>query len=151
MNYLYFMEKAYKEAVKAFECGEVPIGAVVVYENKVISTGYNKRVTDKNTLSHAEILAIYDACEYLGDWRLEDCTLFVTIEPCAMCSGAVIQARMKEVVYGAKNYKGGCCESIVNLFDYNFNHKVNIVGGVMEEKCSLLMKEYFKNIRNNEQ
>lgn len=149
MDYNFFMKEAYKEAIKAYNINEVPIGCVIVYNNNIIARGYNKRNSEKNSLKHAEIIAIDKACNVLGDWRLEGCTLFVTVEPCPMCAGAILQSRIDTVVFGTKNNKAGCCGSILNLLDNkNFNHTVKIIDGILLENCSMLMKKFFKKLRN---
>lgn len=148
MDYDYYMQFAIKEAKNAEQIGEVPIGCIIVYDNKIIATGYNKRNTKKNSLAHAEIEAINTACEYLGDWRLEGCTIFVTLEPCAMCAGAILQARIDRLVYGASNKKGGSVMSIVNILDNNqYNHTVDIVISVLEKECSAMITDFFLGLR----
>lgn len=143
-----YMKEALKQAKKAYKLGEVPIGCVIVYEDKVIARGYNRRKTDKNTLSHAELQAIKKASRVMGDWRLEGCDLYVTLEPCQMCSGAIVQARIPRVVIGCMNPKAGCAGSILNLLQMpQFNHQVEIVRGVMEEECSAVLKTFFKELR----
>ena len=143
-----FMRQAITQAKKAEKLMEVPIGCVIVYEGKVIARGYNRRNTDKNTLSHAELNAIRKASKKLGDWRLEGCTMYVTLEPCQMCSGAIVQSRMTRVVVGCMNPKAGCAGSILNLLDMpEFNHQVELTTGVMEEECSQMMKTFFKELR----
>ena len=143
-----YMRQAYKLARKAYANGDVPIGCVIVYEGKVIARGYNRRNADKTTLAHAEILAIKKASKVLGDWRLEECTMYVTLEPCQMCAGAIVQARIPKVVIGCMNPKAGCAGSILNLFDIKqFNHRVETVRGIMEEECSLMMKDFFTELR----
>lgn len=143
-----FMKEAVKQAKKAWKIGEVPIGCVIVYEGKIIGRGYNRRTTDKNPLAHAEILAIKKASKKMEDWRLEDCTLYVTLEPCQMCSGAIVQARVKRVVVGCMNPKAGCAGSILNLLQVErFNHQVELETGVLEEECSVMMKEFFRELR----
>lgn len=143
-----FMKEAVRQAKKAWKIGEVPIGCVIVYEGKIIGRGYNRRTTDKNPLAHAEILAIKKASKKMNDWRLEDCTLYVTLEPCQMCSGAIVQARTKRVVVGCMNPKAGCAGSILNLLQVEkFNHQVELTTGVLEEECSIMMKEFFKELR----
>lgn len=143
-----FMKQALLQAKKAKELGEVPIGCVIVQDGKVIGCGYNRRNTDKSTLSHAEITAIRKASKKLNDWRLEDCTLYVTLEPCQMCAGAIVQARVKEVVIGAMNPKAGCAGSILNLFTMKqFNHQVQTTYGVCEEECSRILKQFFAGLR----
>ncbi len=143
-----YMKEAIKQANKAYDLGEVPIGCVIVHENKIIGRGYNRRNTDKNTLAHAEITAIRKASKKIGDWRLEDCTLYVTLEPCQMCSGAIIQARITEVVMGSMNPKAGCGGSVLNLLEMpEFNHQANVVRGVLEEECSNMLTTFFKELR----
>lgn len=145
---LNYMKEAIKEAKKAAKIGEVPIGCVIVYENKIIARGYNKRNTKKTTLAHAELLAIQKASKVLGDWRLENCSMYVTLEPCQMCSGAIVQARIKEVVVGAMNPKAGCAGSIINLLQMEqFNHQVELITGVMEEECAAVLQQFFKALR----
>ena len=144
----YYMKEAIRQAKKAAAMGEVPIGCVIVYEDKIVARGYNRRTTDKNTLAHAELQAIRKASKKLGDWRLEGCTMYVTLEPCQMCAGALVQARMTEVVIGCMNPKAGCGGSILNLLEMpEFNHQVKVVRGVMEEECSALLKNFFKELR----
>lgn len=143
-----YMKAALKQASKAAALGEVPIGAVVVYEDRIIGRGYNRRNTDKSTLSHAEITAMKKASKVIGDWRLEECTLYVTLEPCQMCAGAIIQARVTRVVMGCMNAKAGCGGSIYNLLEEpRFNHQAEVVRGVLEEECSVMLKEFFKGLR----
>ena len=143
-----FMKQALLQAKKAKEIGEVPIGCVIVQDGKVIGRGYNRRNTDKSTLSHAEITAIRKASKKLNDWRLEECTLYVTLEPCQMCAGAIVQARVKEVVIGAMNPKAGCAGSILNLFTMKqFNHQVQTTYGVCEAECSQILKQFFAGLR----
>ena len=148
MNYNFFMEIAYKQAILALLNDEVPIGCVIVKDEQIIGSGYNSRNGSKNALAHAEIIAINQACNTTGDWRLEGCTLFVTIEPCPMCAGAILQARVSNVVFGARNKKAGCAGSIVNLLNHpGFNHTVNITEGISEARCASLMQTYFKILR----
>ena len=143
-----YMKEAIKLAKKAYKLGEVPIGCVIVYEGQIIGKGYNRRKTDKNTLSHAEITAINKASKFLGDWRLEGCTLYVTLEPCQMCAGAIVQARIPEVVMGCMNPKAGCAGSILNLLDVpQFNHQVATTRGILEEECSNMLKNFFTELR----
>lgn len=143
-----YMKQAIKLAEKAAELGEVPIGCVIEYQGKVIGRGYNRRTTDKSTLAHAEIIAIKKACKKMGDWRLEDCTMYVTLEPCQMCAGAIVQARVKKVVIGCMNPKAGCAGSILNVLQMDaFNHQVEIERGVLEEECSQMLTSFFKNLR----
>lgn len=143
-----YMKEAIKEAKKAYKLKEVPIGCVIVYQGKIIGRGYNRRNTDKSTLSHAEITAIKKASKYIGDWRLEGCTLYVTLEPCQMCSGAIIQARIDKVVMGAMNPKAGCGGSLLNILENeSFNHQAEVVRGVLEEECSDMLTTFFKDLR----
>ena len=143
-----YMRQALRQAKKAYDLDETPIGCVIVHEGQVIGRGYNRRNTDKNPLAHAEITAIRKASRKLGDWRLEECTLYVTLEPCQMCAGAIVQSRVARVVVGCMNPKAGCAGSILNLLDVKeFNHQVQLETGVMEEECSALMKEFFKELR----
>lgn len=147
-KYLQYMDMAIKEAKKAYDSNEVPIGCVIVHNDTVIGKGANLRTTKNNVLAHAEIIAINEACNYINDWRLEDCTLFVTVEPCPMCAGAILQARVKEVVYGARNSKAGCAGSIYNILqDDRFNHTVAITEGVRQKECTDLMQSFFKKFR----
>lgn len=147
-----YMREAIKQAKKAYEMNEVPIGCVIVCEDKIIGRGYNRRTTDKNPLAHAEMIAIKKASKKVGDWRLEDCIMYVTLEPCQMCSGAIVQSRMKRVVVGCMNAKAGCAGSILNLLQMDeFNHQVELETGVLEEECSLLMKKFFKELRKAKQ
>ena len=143
-----FMKEAIKQAKKAEALKEVPIGCVIVSEGKIIARGYNRRNTDKNTLSHAELNAIRKASRKLGDWRLEGCTMYVTLEPCQMCSGALVQSRIDEVVIGAMNPKAGCAGSVMNLLEAEgFNHKVKITKGILEEECSRMLSDFFRELR----
>ena len=143
-----YMKDAYRQAKKAYALGEVPIGCVIVHGGKVIGRGYNRRNTDKNTLAHAEITAIKRASKIIGDWRLEDCTMYVTLEPCQMCAGAIVQARIPRVVMACMNPKAGCAGSVLNVLDMpEFNHQVEAVRGVMEEECAALLKTFFKELR----
>lgn len=145
-----FMRQAITQAKKAAQNKDVPIGCVIVYQGKVIARGYNRRNKDKTTLAHAEILAIKKASKVIGDWRLEDCTMYVTLEPCQMCAGAIVQARIPKVVIGCMNPKAGCAGSIINILDMKqFNHQVTTVKGVLEEECSALMKEFFAWLRES--
>ena len=143
-----YMKEAIRQARKAEKLMEVPIGCVIVYEGKIIARGYNRRNTDKNTLSHAEMNAIRKASKKLGDWRLEGCTLYVTLEPCQMCAGAMMQARLTEAVIGCMNPKAGCAGSVLNILEMDgFNHKVKITRGVLEEECSAMLSDFFKELR----
>ena len=143
-----FMKQAVKQAKKAYDKLETPIGCVIVHEDKIIARGYNKRNMKKNTLAHAEILAINKASKMLGDWRLEDCTMYVTLEPCPMCAGAIVQARIPRVVIGSMNPKAGCAGSGLNLLQQDgLNHQVEITKGVLAEECSGLMTSFFRELR----
>ena len=143
-----YMKQALKQAQKALEINEVPIGCVIVYEGKVIARGYNRRKADKNTLSHAELIAIKKASKKMGDWRLEDCTMYVTLEPCQMCAGAIVQARINRCVIGCMSPKSGCAGSILNLLQMDeFNHKVDIEKGVLEDECSAILSGFFVDLR----
>lgn len=143
-----FMREALKQAKKAYALGEVPIGCVIVHEGKIIGRGCNRRNTDKNTLAHAEITAINKASKKIGDWRLEECTLYVTLEPCQMCAGAIVQARIPEVVMGCMNPKAGCAGSILNILEMpQFNHQVSVTRGVLEQECSDMLKTFFVELR----
>ena len=143
-----FMRQAITQAKKAEKLMEVPIGCVIVYEGKVIGRGYNRRNTDKSTLAHAEITAIKRASKKLGDWRLEDCTMYVTLEPCQMCAGAIVQSRMKKVVIGSMNPKAGCAGSILNMLEmHEFNHQVKVTRGILETECSQMLKTFFEELR----
>lgn len=143
-----FMKAALKEAGKAYLLDEVPIGCVIVQEDKIIARGYNRRNTDKNTLAHAELTAIKKASRKTGDWRLEDCTMYITLEPCQMCAGAIVQSRMKEVVIGAMNPKAGCAGSVLNLLQMSqFNHQVEITKGVLADECSAMLSGFFAELR----
>ena len=144
-----FMKEAIRQAKKAEALEEVPIGCVIVHEGKIIARGYNRRNTDKNTLSHAELNAIRKASKKLGDWRLEGCTMYVTLEPCQMCAGAIVQARVSEVVIGSMNPKAGCAGSVLNLLQMaQFNHQVEIERGVLEEECSTMLSGFFRELRD---
>ncbi|NCB93085.1 MAG: nucleoside deaminase [Clostridia bacterium] len=143
-----YMKEAIRQAKKAYALREVPIGCVIVYEDKIIARGYNRRNTDKNTISHAEMNAIRKASKKLGDWRLEGCTMYITLEPCQMCSGAIVQARVSRVVIGSMNAKAGCAGSVLNLLEMEeFNHQVEVTRGVMDEECSQMLSEFFRELR----
>ncbi len=147
-THIKYMKAALKQAQKAYQLGEVPIGCVIVHEGKIIARGYNRRNTDKNTMAHAEITAINRASKKIGDWRLEECTLYVTLEPCQMCAGAIVQARIPSVVMGCMNPKAGCAGSILNLLNMpEFNHQVDVTRGILEEECSQMLKQFFKELR----
>lgn len=143
-----YMRLAIDEAKKAEMIGEVPIGAIIVYDKKVIASGCNQREKDQTTLSHAELLAIKAANEYIGSWRLEDCTLYVTLEPCPMCAGAIVQSRIPRIVYGANDPKAGCTGTLMNLCnEKRFNHQSNVTSGVLAEECGTMLTNFFKEIR----
>ena len=143
-----FMERALENAKKAFDIGEVPIGCVITQDEKIIAESFNQRNKNNNALYHAEILAISIACQKLNSWRLEDCDLYVTVEPCAMCAGAIIQARIKRVFFGTENKKAGCAGSILNILcEKRFNHQTEIVSGIIRDKCAELMSKFFCELR----
>ena len=143
-----FMKEAVRQAKKALALDEVPIGCVIVHEGQIIARGYNRRNTDKNTLSHAELNAIRKASKKLGDWRLEGCTMYVTLEPCQMCAGALVQSRIDEVVIACMNPKAGCAGSVIHILEMEgFNHKVKVEKGVLEEECSQMLSDFFKTLR----
>ena len=142
-----YMKAALNEAKKAYDIGEVPIGCVIVYNDIIIARAHNKRETLESPLAHAEILAIKKASKKLNSWRLEDCIMYITLEPCVMCSGAIIQSRIPKVIYGALDYRFGTHKSITNIFDIKFNHTVDISGGLMEDECSKLITQFFKELR----
>lgn len=145
-----YMREALRQAKKAAAIGEVPIGCIIVYRDKIIARGYNKRNSKKTTLGHAELIAIQKASRKLEDWRLEECTMYITLEPCPMCAGAIVQARIPTVVIGAMNPKAGCAGSILNLLQVDkFNHQVETVTGVLEEECRSMMKDFFRQLRNS--
>ena len=142
------MRAALAQARKAAALDETPIGCVIVKDGQIIARGYNRRNTDGSTLAHAELTAIWKACKRTGDWRLEGCTMYVTLEPCQMCAGALVQARMDAVVIGARNPKAGCAGSVLNLLQNpDFNHQVAITDGVLEEECRLLLQQFFRGLR----
>lgn len=143
-----YMKEAIRQARKAYAIGEVPIGCVIVYKDKIIGRGYNRRMADKNTLSHAELIAIRKASRKMDDWRLEECTMYVTLEPCQMCAGALVQSRIDEVVIGSMNPKAGCAGSVLNLLEVEgFNHQVKTTRGVLQEECSAMLSDFFKELR----
>lgn len=142
-----YMQIALQLAREAAEEGEVPVGAVVVRDGEIIGTGRNRREVRKNALAHAELEAIHNACTHLGGWQLVGCTLYVTLEPCPMCAGAIINSRIERVVQGAMNPKAGSCGSLVNLFDLPYNHRPEIVSGVCGDECGALLKEFFRSLR----
>lgn len=143
-----YMKAAIKQAKKAEKLDEVPIGCVIVYHGKIIARGYNRRNIDKNTLSHAELNAIKKASNRLGDWRLDDCEMYVTLEPCQMCAGAIVQSRIKKIYIGSMNPKAGSAGSVINLLQVKeFNHQVEIESGILQEECSEMLSDFFKNLR----
>lgn len=143
-----YMKEAMKQAKKAAAIEEVPIGCVIVYKDKIIGRGYNKRNLKKNTLAHAEILAMNKASKVIGDWRLEDCTMYVTLEPCPMCAGAIVQARIPKVVIGSMNPKAGCAGSVLNVLQTDgLNHQVDIESGVLGDECSCMLSDFFRELR----
>ena len=143
-----YMKEAIRQAKKAAALGDVPIGCVIVYQNKIIGRGYNRRMADKTVLAHAEILAMKKACKKMGDWRLEDCTMYVTLEPCPMCAGAIVQARIPRVVIGCMNPKAGCAGSVLDmLHEDGFNHQVQTDINVCREECSGMLSQFFKDLR----
>lgn len=145
-----YMYEAIKLARRAARIDEVPIGCVIVHEGRIIAKGYNRRNTDKSTLAHAEIMAIRKASKVIGDWRLEDCTLYVTLEPCQMCAGAIVQARIPRVVMGTMNAKAGCAGSVINILQMEqFNHQVEVTKGVLAGECREMMQSFFKQLRDN--
>lgn len=143
-----YMREAIRQAKKAYALEEVPIGCVIVSDDRIIARGYNRRNTDKNTLSHAELIAIRKAAKKLGDWRLEGCTMYITLEPCQMCAGAMMQARLTEAVIGSMNPKAGCAGSVLNILEMEgFNHKVSVTRGILEEECSRMLSSFFRELR----
>ncbi|WP_077369324.1 tRNA adenosine(34) deaminase TadA [Anaerosalibacter sp. Marseille-P3206] len=146
----YFMKIALEEAYKAYSTLEVPVGAIVVHKGKIIGRGYNLRETLKDPTAHAEMIAIKEASEYLGGWRLIDCTMYVTIEPCPMCAGAIMNSRIDRLIIGARDHKMGCCGTVLDLTNNpSFNHKVQVTFGVLEEECSSIMKQFFSQLRKS--
>ena len=146
-----FMKEAIRQAKKAEAIGDVPIGCVIVSDGKIIARGYNKRNKNKTVLAHAELLAMSKACKKAGDWRLEECTMYITLEPCQMCAGAIVQARIPRVVIGSMNPKAGCGGSILNLLQMEeFNHQVDVTRGVLEEECSRMLSDFFRNLRRKQ-
>lgn len=142
-----FMKEALKEAYKAYNKKEIPIGCVIVRDNKIISRGHNLREKKKNALLHAEVIAINKACKKLKSWRLDDCDIYITLEPCTMCSGAILQSKIKNTYFGAYDLKTGMAGSRFNVFGIKFNYEPNVIGGIMEEECSNLIKSFFKELR----
>lgn len=151
MNDELFMKEALRLAAEAAAEGEVPVGAVITIDGKIVGSGRNRREKDKNALAHAELEAINEACRTLGGWRLWQCDMYVTLEPCPMCAGAIINSRIRRLVYGAKDFKAGSCESVVNLFELPYNHKPEIVSGFMESECSEILSDFFKNLRKSKE
>ena len=146
-----FMKDAIRQAKKAGAIGDVPIGCVIVHEGKIIARGYNKRNKNKTVLAHAELLAMSKACKKIGDWRLEECTMYITLEPCQMCAGAIVQARIPRVVIGSMNPKAGCGGSILNLLEMQeFNHQVNVTRGVLNQECSEMLSDFFRELRRKQ-
>ena len=148
-DFEYFMEKALEQAETAKSINETPIGCVIVENNKIIASGYNRRESDQNSVAHAEIAAIKNACEITGFWRLTECDLYVTLEPCPMCAGAIINSRIRRVIFGASDAKSGAFGSVINLNDYPFNHKPEIIGGVLADKAGFILSEFFRDLRKN--
>ena len=147
-NDVFFMQQALKCAQKAYCKDEVPVGAVIVENNKIIARGYNKSITLNDTTAHAEIIALRKACKKLNNYRLNDCSIYVTIEPCSMCAGALVHARIKNIYFGAKDVKTGACGSVFNIVNSNkLNHNINVIGGLLEQDCAKIIKEFFKNKR----
>lgn len=147
-KYRYFMQEAIKEAKKAADLGEVPIGAIIVYRDEIIARAHNLRETSQNAVTHAELMAIQQACEVIGSWRLEETTLYVTLEPCPMCAGAILQSRVPHVVYGARDLKAGCVDSLYRLLnDSRFNHECDVTEGVLADECGQLLTDFFRAIR----
>ena len=142
-----FMKQAIKEAKKAYEKEEVPVGAVIVKDGKIIARGHNLKETKLNTIKHAEIIAIEKASKKLSSWRLENCDLYVTLEPCAMCAGAIINSRIRKVYIGTDDEKTGACGSVLNLFEYKFNHKVEVEKGILKQECKKILQRFFKELR----
>ena len=147
MDDLYYMDEALKLAKEAAQAGEVPVGCVITLGEEIVGRGRNRREEFGSALAHAEIEAINEACTRLGGWRLWQCTLYVTLEPCSMCAGAILNARIPRVVYGASDQKFGACRSVCSLFDMNFNHHPQVVSGIREEESAALLKEFFENLR----
>ena len=147
MNHEYFMAEALRLAREAIADGDVPVGCVIVKDGQIIGRGRNRREADRDATAHAEVEAIREACAQLGSWRLQDCALYVTLEPCPMCAGAIINARIREVRYGAKEEKSGCCGSVLNLFEERFNHRPRVYQGPLGPECEGLLQEFFQNLR----
>ena len=147
-NDVKYMKIALEEAKKAFECSEVPVGAVIVRNNEIVAVAHNLRETDRVATAHAELIAIEEACRALGGWRLSECTLYVTLEPCPMCAGAIVNSRIDRVVYGASDSAAGCLGSVINFNSYPFNHAFDVEGGVLENECASILRRFFENKRN---
>lgn len=143
-----YMKEALKEALKAYDKEEVPVGAVIIKDGKVIARGYNSKEEKNNTIKHAEIIAIEKASKKLSNWRLEDCDMYVTLEPCPMCAGAIINSRIRKVYIGTLDEKTGACGSVLNLFEYPFNHKVDTESGILEKECKELLQKFFRELRD---
>ncbi|GLF92572.1 tRNA-specific adenosine deaminase [Bacillus safensis] len=144
-----FMQEAISEALKAEQIGEVPIGAIIVVDDQIVSRAHNLRESEQRSIAHAELLAIDEACKATGSWRLEDAVLYVTLEPCPMCAGAIVLSRVKKVVFGAYDPKGGCAGTLMNLLDdERFNHQSEVIGGVLENECGELLSQFFRNLRH---
>ncbi len=147
---IFFMKQALKCAQKAYDKDEVPIGAVIIKNDKIIAKGYNKNITLTDTTAHAEIIALRRACKKLNNYRLNDCSIYVTIEPCSMCTGALVHARIKNIYFGAKDIKAGACGSLFNIANSNkLNHNINVAGGLLEQDCAKIIRKFFKNKRKN--
>lgn len=145
-----YMKAAVAQAKKAYKLNEVPIGCVIVHKDRIIGRGYNRRNTDKTALGHAEITAIKKACKIIGDWRLEECTIYITLEPCQMCAGAIVQSRIPRVVIGSMNPKAGCAGSILNILEMpQFNHVCSVTRGVLGDVCSKMLSDFFRELRNS--
>lgn len=142
-----YMSAALELAREAAAAGEIPVGCVIVKDGEIVGRGRNRREENRSALAHAEVEAIAEACKTLGDWRLEDCALFVTLEPCPMCTGAIINARIGEVVYGAKEENTGSCGSVINLFEENYGHKPRVYGSVLKDECAAVMRDFFEKLR----
>lgn len=150
-NDSFFMEEALKEAEVAYQKGEVPVGCVIVKDGEIIARGHNERETSNHVFMHAEMIAMDEACQKLSSWRLDECTIYVTLEPCAMCAGTMIQSRVKRLVYASKEPKSGVHQSIINLFDLPFNHHIDVEYGLMDESSSRLLKKFFKDLRSQKE
>lgn len=150
-NHNFYMNEALKLAKIAFQKGEIPVGAVIVKNStgKIVGKGYNLRESSKSPLAHAEVMAIKEASQTLGGWRLLDCTIYVTLEPCPMCCGAIINSRIEKVVFGAYDKKSGCCSSVMNMFEFPFNHKPKITSGILRDDCSKILSDFFSNLRKS--